>query len=252
MWNKEYFKSAKETGKLIKIKIIGCGGVADKLLTPLCQFLAFNSYKVQVTLVDKDAYEEKNAERQSFSRLGNKAEVMKERLMAETKNAIHFLAEPTYLDWNNASQLIRENDIVFYCADNFSTKKIVSLRCSELQNVVCIAGGNNYTDGGVQCFLRGDGVNVTRPFANEDHPEVANAPDDRHPNRLARLAGCEEIAKTDKPQLVFTNLFVASIMLNAFYALLQGMLDYDEVLLDILYNTTRVEWRTNPRKEIVI
>ena len=41
------------------------------------------------------------------------------------------------------------------------------------------------------------------------------------------------------PQLLFTNLMVASLMLNAFYALRQGQMNYSEVYLDILANVSR-------------
>ncbi len=41
------------------------------------------------------------------------------------------------------------------------------------------------------------------------------------------------------PQLLFTNLMVASMMLNAFYAFTQDRLTYSEVYLDILENLTR-------------
>ena len=45
--------------------------------------------------------------------------------------------------------------------------------------------------------------------------------------------GSGQIAN-QRPQLLFANLMVASLMLNAFYALKQGGLNYSEVYLDIL------------------
>lgn len=41
------------------------------------------------------------------------------------------------------------------------------------------------------------------------------------------------------PQLLFTNLMVASLMLNAFYTLRLGSPDYGEVYLDIRQNLCR-------------
>jgi len=41
------------------------------------------------------------------------------------------------------------------------------------------------------------------------------------------------------PQLLFANLMVASLMLNAFYALREGRLNYSEVYLDIVQNVSR-------------
>ncbi len=41
------------------------------------------------------------------------------------------------------------------------------------------------------------------------------------------------------PQLLFTNLMVASLMLNAFYALRRDLPGYCEVYLDIRQNLSR-------------
>jgi hypothetical protein len=44
----------------------------------------------------------------------------------------------------------------------------------------------------------------------------------------------------DKPyRELFTNLMVASLMLNAFYALRQGGVNYSEAYLDIVQNLSR-------------
>jgi hypothetical protein len=51
---------------------------------------------------------------------------------------------------------------------------------------------------------------------------------------------CDELSQEAAPQLLFTNLAVASAMLNAFYAWRQGKLQYGEVYLDIL------EGKANP------
>jgi len=40
---------------------------------------------------------------------------------------------------------------------------------------------------------------------------------------------CDELSQQAAPQLLFTNLAVASAMLNAFYAWRQGKLQYGEV-----------------------
>ena len=45
------------------------------------------------------------------------------------------------------------------------------------------------------------------------------------------------------PQLLFANLMVASLMLNAFYTIRQDRLNYSEVYLDIVQNVSRAVGR---------
>ena len=96
-----------------------------------------------------------------------------------------------------------------------------------------ISGGNDFTDGNVQIYLRRDGKNVTLPLTNDYHKEIKN-PTDKNPAEMS----CEELAKSE-PQLVITNNAIAAWMLNAFYTYLMDKLDYDEVYVDILTNNAR-------------
>ena len=59
------------------------------------------------------------------------------------------------------------------------------------------------------------------------HPEIAR-PADKRPDQL----GCTALAQS-APQLLFTNLALASTMLGAFYAWLRGEAEHDEVYLDV-------------------
>jgi hypothetical protein len=85
----------------------------------------------------------------------------------------------------------------------------------------------------VQIYVRQDGVDLT-PSLTRYHPEIAH-PQDRNPAELS----CEELMAAGAPQLLFANLTVAALMLNAFYAWRQGTLDYSEVYLDIVKNLSR-------------
>ena len=50
-----------------KIKVIGCGGIATYLFDALCRYLNHSDIEnVEVTLIDGDKYEAKNAKRQKF------------------------------------------------------------------------------------------------------------------------------------------------------------------------------------------
>lgn len=73
---------------------------------------------------------------------------------------------------------------------------------------------------------------MTLPLANQYHPEISE-PTDRVPG-----PACERQTPR-QPQLIFMNAAVASVMLNAFYARLEGKLNYDIVYIDIRTNTVR-------------
>jgi hypothetical protein len=76
--------------------------------------------------------------------------------------------------------------------------------------------------------VRCGGRDVTLPLTRF-HPEIAE-PKDRSPHEMS----CDELLVEAAPQLLFTNLAMASAMLNAFYAWRMGKLQYGEVFLDIL------------------
>jgi hypothetical protein len=117
---------------------------------------------------------------------------------------------------------------VFLSVDNHKTRRLVSDHCQELADVTLISGGNDFTDGNVQVYLRCGGRDVTVPLTRF-HPEIAE-PQDRSPHEMS----CDELLVEAAPQLLFMNLAVASAMLNGFYAWRMGKLQYGEVYLDIL------------------
>ncbi len=217
------------------IKVVGLGGIGTCLLQILDKFLEHAvSLKdtIKVFLIDGDMYIEKNSARQFFASLGNKAHVCAESFNERSRRVVYEgIAE--YVTSDNMYEFIREGDVVFLCVDNHATRKLVSDRAEELADVVVISGGNELVDGNVQIFTRKDSCNITLPLTNEFHPEIFH-PQDLHPED----AGCEE-AVEESPQIIITNNAVASAMLNAFYAHLQGLLHYDEVYVDILTNNSR-------------
>ena len=232
---------------VMEIKVIGVGGIGCALLPHLCRYLSHGSSstgpgdgngaaagrRARVTLVDGDAFEARNAARQAFPAAGNKAQVKAAELAREFP-ALSLRAVPEFIHPGNAAALVRPGDVVFLGVDNHSTRKAVSDHCRTLRDVVLISGGNDLTDGNVQVYVRRAGEDVTLPLTRF-HPEIAD-PSDRSPAEMS----CEELARAGAPQLLFTNLAVASAMLNAFYAWEQGALAYGEVYLDI------VQARANP------
>lgn len=205
----------------LKIKVIGTGGIGLCVLPTMCRYLNYNGDKfpdVQVSMIDGDQFEERNRERQDFVEVGPKATITAEKYRDEFPR-ITFFDHPVYVADHNVIQLIRENDIIMLCVDNHKTRKLISDRAEELNNVTVISGGNDLTDGNVLMHVRRNGENVTLPLASAYHPEIAE-PTDKHPSEVEQVVGCQEIAVSE-PQLLFTNNLVAANML----AFLHNILD---------------------------
>ncbi len=212
---------------MLDIKVIGVGGIGCALLPHLARYLCASGEPARLTLVDGDAFEERNADRQAFLSLGNKAKV-KALELARQFEAISIRAVPEFVTPDNIETIVRAGDVVLLAVDNHKTRRLVSDYCGRLKDVTLISGGNDYTDGNVQVYLRCSGQDITATLTRF-HPEIAD-PRDRSPHELT----CDELSQEAAPQLLFTNLAVASGMLNAFYAWRLGKLQYGEVYLDIL------------------
>ncbi len=218
-----------------EIKIIGIGGIGCALVPFLARYLNYRGERARITLIDGDEFERGNADRQTFGTLGNKAKV-KAGEMAREFEGLSFRAIPEYVTEENITRYLQDGDTIFLAVDNHTSRKLVSDYCEKLASVTLISGGNDFTDGNVQIHIREDGRDRTVPITRF-HPEIAD-PQDRSPAEMS----CEELMERGAPQLLFTNLAVASAMLNAFYSLCEGRLPYGEVYLDI------VEGKSNPVK----
>jgi molybdopterin/thiamine biosynthesis adenylyltransferase len=210
-----------------RIKVIGLGGIGSYLIEPLSRYLSHQTDYVELMLIDGDDYEDRNRQRQQFAEKGNKATVTAESLRLKFPE-IHYKDKPEYVTEDNVVTLIRENDTVFLCVDNHSTRKVVSDRCEELDNVTLISGGNDETDGNVIYYLRNDGEDITKPPTKLDS-KIAH-PEDKNPG--VGRQGCDA-SVNDTPQLLFTNLAIASMMCNVYYAHQKGNADFEQVYVDI-------------------
>lgn len=217
---------------MLEIKAIGIGGIGCALLPFLCRFLQYSREPARLTLIDGDRFARQNAVRQAFGRLGNKAEV-KAAELAQEFEALSFRSVPEYVTAENAARLIFSGEVVFLMVDNHASRHLVSDYAGTLQDLTLISGGNDYEDGNVQVYVRREDQDLT-PSLSRYHPEIAH-PQDQNPATLS----CEELMAQSVPQLLFTNLLVAALMLNAFYALRQERLEYSEVYLDIVKNICR-------------
>jgi len=216
----------------MEIKAIGIGGIGCALLPFLCRFLQYAGEPARLTLIDGDSFDRRNAARQAFGRLGNKAEVKTGELAREFQG-LSFRAAPEYVTAENVARLVAAGDLVFLMVDNHASRLLVNRHAATLADLTLISGGNDYEDGNVQVYVRQGGVDLT-PSLTRYHPEIAH-PQDRNPAELS----CEELMAAGAPQLLFANLTVAALMLNAFYALRQDALGYCEVYLDIVQNLSR-------------
>lgn len=224
----------------MRIRAVGLGGIGSALLPVLCRFLNFSKREsAEIDLIDGDNFQEKNAERQTFDRLGNKAVVTAE-MLEKRYGMLEFTVTDEYVSPGNVIRLIREREIVFLMVDNHATRKLVSDRCQELDDVLLLSGGNDYTNGNVQVHWRKEGKDLTLPIANPWHPEIMS-PKDKNPAEMS----CQELTASGEPQLLLVNQAIATTMLNAFYAYLEGKLIYDEVYVDILTNNVRQVVRRN-------
>jgi molybdopterin/thiamine biosynthesis adenylyltransferase len=176
-----------------------------------------------------------------FSSYENKAVAMARELAGAFGDLLTFEPVPAYLTPANVATLIGERDLVFLAVDNHRTRLLVDERCAALADVTLVSGGNDGVEdgergtfGNVQIVRRMDGRALTSSLGRY-HPEIRE-PTDKLPGEL----NCTQLAESGAPQLLFTNLAVASAMLSAFYGLLQGEAAYEEVYLDILKN------RVNP------
>jgi molybdopterin/thiamine biosynthesis adenylyltransferase len=217
---------------MLEIKAIGIGGIGCALLPFLCRYLHYAGARARLTLIDGDSFERANAPRQAFPRLGNKAEV-KARELAQEFEALSFRAVPEYVTAANVNRLLAAGDVVFLMVDNHASRRLVDEHAAGLADLTLISGGNDLEDGNIQVYLRREGRDLT-PRLSRYHPEIAQ-PQDRHPAELS----CEELMAAGAPQLLFTNLMVAALMLNAFYALSLDLPGYCEVYLDIRQNLSR-------------
>jgi molybdopterin/thiamine biosynthesis adenylyltransferase len=219
-----------------RIKLIGLGGIGCIVLPYLAIFLKSLDRAVRLVLIDGDKFEPGNASRMAFTEAGNKAEIKAAETLAMLgPSGVAVLAVPQYVTQENMPQLIRPGDYVLLCVDNHPTRRLVSDHCRTLSDVVLISGGNDAvsppdqrgTYGNVQVYVRQAGKDCTASLTRF-HPEIAKAE-----GSMPGEADCAQQALS-APQILFTNLAVASAMLNALFAYTCGRLAYQEVQFDIL------------------
>lgn len=228
-----------ELAENCSVKLIGLGGVGGIVGRYLAVFLASLGRNARLFFIDGDSFEQGNASRMLFGAYGNKATVTRDELLprfADTR--LSLLALEEFVTDKNISRLIREDDIVILTVDNHATRKLVNDHCAKLRGVCLLSGGNDGiepdahgrprrgTFGNVQCYLRRSGADVTPPLTHR-HPEIAE-PADHHPAEKT----CTDLVAS-VPQILFTNMMVATCLLDTLWLHLCGALHYSELAFDI-------------------
>jgi len=219
-----------------KLIIIGLGGIGGALAEPLARYLAHKDGEhQQILLIDGDRYEIKNADRQRVScdDIGqHKADTWAKRL-SRMFPAMDIKSVTDYVTPANIASMIQSGNTVMLCVDNHATRNLVQEHMLRLRDAVLVSGGNDYTDGNVQCFLKKKGRVLTAPITKH-HPEIA-VPGDRRPDEI----GCDEEIP-ESPQLIFTIFMAAALMMNAYHRITCGSVpSYSEVYFDIGMNIAR-------------
>jgi len=222
------------------VKIVGLGGVGSILARYGAVFLAALGTPLRLVLVDGDAFEDSNAARQLFDRVGNKAEVVRDELVARLGGSrLGISAVPAYVAPDNVGNIVQSGDVVLAAVDNHATRLLLTEHCATLDDVMLLSGGNDGvgraedgtsqrgTLGSVQVQIRRAGVELAPPLTRY-HPDIAD-PSDNRPDEVDCLT-----AMQSQPQLLFTNMMTASCVLNTFALAISGdALHYTELSFDV-------------------
>lgn len=226
------------------IAVIGLGGIGTFLLNTLSRYVnSLGPPTRNILLVDGDKYELKNEGRQDFTDFGQKA-IIKAEELGEKFPSIDFDVYGQFINRDNV-HILDNSEIIFLCVDNHKTRKVVSDYCRIRSDVLLISGGNELESGNVQVYLRREGKDVT-PSLGCYHPEIQD-PQDKSPDEMS----CEELSKSE-PQLLFTNLTVATIMTWTLHNYCK--VDYEQSELSEVYfdiNTMKVDSKVRKIKNNV-
>lgn len=188
--------------------IIGAGGVASYLLPVLIK-----SFKpASITIVDKDILEERNLDRQMFSKddIGkNKGVALHDTYVKdwlyyckpERSNVFSVITQ-----WfDEMTELPDDTDCIICVADNHAARH-AALFYADKHKVPCIIGGNEYLDN--ESYIYYSTWNGTKKDPRIRYPEIVTAGDEGSP------MACTGTATIASPQLAIANSGCASKILH--------------------------------------
>lgn len=206
----------------IRVILVGAGGIGTWLAEGVARLLEWKFPGSALIIVDGDNYEQKNMERQNFTKMGNKASV-KALELTEKFEKTSFIPVPKWVvgeDFKGvsdeesskikASDLLNDGDVVLAVVDNFAARKILFDAAAQLKNVDVFTGGNDDAlYGSIYHYQKRGGKDITEHPVTF-HPEYENPPD-KNPGELS----CQERAEIDGgTQLLATNMAVAALILG--------------------------------------
>lgn len=213
------------------IFVIGAGGTGSFLIPALARFLFSQNFNGVLTIIDGDKYEEKNADRQLFSKAmlnTNKAEYQCMAIESQLPNVpfeLEYIDE--YLSEEDVKTTIPNGSVVINCADNHAIRKYVEDHIQSLEHGIHICCGNEFRDGQVQV----SGLSEL-PSIYEKYPEMNTTDGD------ISTMSCQEIsALPSGGQLIAANMMAAAIGLNYFIRVFDGKVPWTHcVEYDVLNN----------------
>ena len=150
-------RSEQERFKDAKITVIGCGGIGGEMGIG------------ELVLVDKDAFDLSNLNRQTLACL-NDLGLDKSSVAAEKVRLINPYVKVTtfneHIDQTNIDKVIGDSDIVIDALDNVLTRVIVSRKAKE-KNIPYIHGAIHGTMGQITVFM---------PNSEKTYEEMFNLP----------------------------------------------------------------------------
>lgn len=157
-------RSEQERFKNGKITVIGCGGIGGETIEMLARMGIG-----ELTLVDKDAFDLSNLNRQTLANIGDlgldKSSVAKEKVrLINPYVKVNTFSE--HIDQSNVDKVIGDSDIVIDALDNVLTRVIVS-RAAKEKGIPYIHGAIHGTLGQVSVFL---------PNSEKTYEELFNLP----------------------------------------------------------------------------
>jgi hypothetical protein len=203
-----------------RVVVVGAGGVGGWLLQGLGMMLEYRAPGSVLMVIDGDNYEPKNAERQNFTEMGNKAIAKAAELQPQFPRTFvipqaKWVVETVDGGEENNSQitatsLLNEGDVVYSVVDNYAARKVIFDAAKQFENIDVFTGGNDDNlYGSVYHYQRREGREVTE-HPVEWHPEFVDPPD-RNPGEMS----CQERAEFEGgSQLIATNMAVAAYLLG--------------------------------------
>lgn len=192
--------------------VVGCGGTGGAFIKEFGRYLLGNR-DVRMILIDGDRVEERNGERQPFSKKDVhrfKAEALEEGLKAMGVRKEQLISVPEYLDTVQqltailASQKGR-NVILLGCVDNHRARQVMHKAFYGSADMVYLDSGNEFLHGEVVTAVRMDGETMSHARGYY-YPEVL-----LDKGLSASEMSCMEFSE-HAPQHLATNLTAGHIL----------------------------------------